>query len=304
MSTPTYGDASTVIQVHGQDKRFVNNISPDNRKPNNNLKRILVFLLWTYIATLAALVVLEPRMLFPAPATSQGEWDPTKFDATEEWIDSADDTSIHVWTFPHEQPRATIIFSHGNGEDLGSLGGELQELSRKLAANVVAYDFRGYGKTGGKANQANILNDAVTVGLWVNDHPAWNNVPIIPMGRSLGGAAAIEMAIELQTPGLILDRTFSSAVDVAASIYTVFPIRLLMKNQFPSEEKIKLYDGRLLQFHGDIDNIVPIQFGKKLHEACPSPHKEFCEVPGLGHNDPHSEMFWVEATSLIDALTK
>lgn len=274
-----------------------------DRKPSNSLKRILVFLLWTYLATLAALVVLEPRMLFPAPSIDQGAWDPAEFDATEEWVTTPDNSSIHIWTFQHDHPRATIIFSHGNGEDLGSLGGELLELSRKLSVNVVAYDFRGYGKTGGKANQANILADAVTVGLWVRDQPAWTNVPIIPMGRSLGGAAAIEMAIELQAPGLILDRTFSSAVDVAASIYTVFPIRLLMKNQFPSEDKIKLYTGCVLQFHGDVDNIIPIQFGKKLHDACPSHHKEFIEVPGLGHNDSHSDMFWVEASAFVEALT-
>ncbi len=259
-------------------------------------------MLWTYIATLAALVVLEPRMLFPAPTPSQGDWEPAKFDATEVWAQGGDNSRIHIWTFKHITPRATIIFSHGNGEDLGSLGGELLELSRRLSVNVVAYDFRGYGKTGGKANQANILADAATVGMWVRDQPAWGNVPVIPMGRSLGGAAAIEMATVLQAPGIILDRTFSSAVDVAASIYPVFPVRLLMKNHFPSEEKIKLYSGRVLQFHGDVDNIIPIQFGKKLYDACPSDHKQFVEVPGLGHNDPHAETFWEKASTFIEEL--
>ncbi|MCU0712705.1 MAG: hypothetical protein MUC43_11640, partial [Pirellula sp.] len=119
-----------------------------------------MFMLWAYIATLAALVVLEPRMLFPAPPLKYGDWDPAKFGATEEWIEGYDDSRIHIWTFKHDQPRATLVFSHGNGEDLGSLGGELLVISRKLSVNVVAYDFRGYGKTGGKANQANILADA------------------------------------------------------------------------------------------------------------------------------------------------
>ncbi|MFN7844576.1 MAG: alpha/beta hydrolase [Pirellula sp.] len=281
----------------------MNNKSPTDRKPSNSLKRILVFMLWTYIATLAALIVLEPRMLFPAPNPSQGDWEPAKFDATDVWVQGGDNSQIHVWTFKHITPRATIVFSHGNGEDLGSLGGELLELSRKLSVNVVAYDFRGYGKTGGKANQANILADAATVGKWVRDQPAWSNVPVIPMGRSLGGAAAIEMATELQAPGIILDRTFSSAVDVAASIYPVFPVRLLMKNHFPSEEKIKLYSGRVLQFHGDVDSIVPIQFGRKLYDACPADNKEFVEVPGLEHNDLHSQTFWEKASAFIEELS-
>lgn len=243
-------------------------------------------------------------MLFPAPTLSQGEWDPERFDAEEEWVSGADNSRIHIWTFKHITPRATIIFSHGNGEDLGSLGGELLELSRKLSVNVVAYDFRGYGKTGGKANQDNILADAVTIGMWVRDQPALSNIPVIPMGRSLGGAAAIEMATELQAPGVILDRTFSSAVDVAASIYPVFPVRLLMKNHFPAEEKIKLYSGCVLQFHGDVDNVIPMKFGKKLYSSCPSDHKEFVEVPGLGHNDLHSETFWEKTSAFIDELNR
>jgi hypothetical protein len=278
--------------------------TPADRKPPNSLKRILVFMLWAYIATLAALVVLEPRMLFPAPPLSQGAWDPAEFEAMEEWVPGGDNSTIHIWTFKHPSPRATIIFSHGNGEDLGSLGGELLGLSRKLSVNVVAYDFRGYGKTGGKANQSNILSDAVTVGMWVSNQPTWNDVPIVPMGRSLGGAAAIEMATELHAPGIILDRTFSSAVDVAASIYPVFPVRLLMKNHFPSEEKFKLYAGKVLQFHGDVDNVVPIKFGKKLHDACPSDQKEFVEVPGLGHNDSHFDTFWEKTSAFIADLNR
>lgn len=271
-------------------------------KPMASLKRILLFLATTYGTVLVALVVLEPRILFPAPSTSSGEWDASKFQAKEDWVSTEDGSRVHVWTFAHRSPLATIIFSHGNGEDLGSLGWELQELSINLSVNVVAYDFRGYGKTGGTPNQLNILGDAIAVGKWVRDHPEWSRVPIIPMGRSLGGAAAIEMATELQTPGLVLDRTFSSAVDVAASIYPIIPVRLLMRNPFPSQEKIKLYSGRLLQFHGDADNVVPISFGRKLHEACPSNQKSFVELAGFGHNDLHSESFWVETTKFIEEL--
>jgi hypothetical protein len=122
------------------------------------------------------------------------------------------------------------------------------------------------------------------------------------MGRSLGGATAIEMATELKTPGLILDRTFSSTVDVAASLYPIFPVRWLMRNRFPSADRIALYNGELLQLHGDRDQVVPLQLGKKLFDACPSNNKTFLQVTGLGHNDPWPEEFWTTVPNLLSGL--
>lgn len=255
-------------------------------------KRLLLAIAVIYVSLLGALVFFETMLLFPAPSQTLGEWNAAKFDAKEEWVESQDGTKVHVWCMPHDSPKATIIFSHGNGETLGFLGWELAELRDKWSVNVIAYDFRGYGKTGGTANQKSILEDAVAVGSWAKNQSAWNTVPLVPIGRSLGGAAAVEMAMELNSPGLILDRTFTSIVDVAASHYPMFPVRWLIRNRFQSDDRIIGYSGKLLQLHGEVDSIVPLCFGKKLFDSCPSTSKTFLQVPGLGHNDEWPDEFW------------
>ena len=260
--------------------------------PMARAKRLLLAMVVIYVSLLGALVFFETTLLFPAPSPTAGEWNAAKFKAKEEWVESQDGTKVHVWCMQHDSPKATIIFSHGNGESLGFLGWELAELRDQWSVNVIAYDFRGYGKTGGAANQKNILEDAVAVGTWTSNQTAWNTVPIVPMGRSLGGAAALEMAIELKSPGLILDRTFSSIVDVAAWHYPMFPVRWLIRNRFLAIDRISKYSGKLLQLHGDADTIIPVQFGKKLFDACPSASKTFLQVPDLGHNEEWPEEFW------------
>lgn len=265
----------------------------------SRVRRLLLAIVTIYVSLLGALVFFETMLLFPAPPESAGEWNVSKFNAKEEWVASKDGTNVHVWCLQHASPRATILFSHGNGETLGFLGWELAAMRDKWSVNVIAYDFRGYGKTGGQANQKNILEDAVAVSSWAKDQTEWNTVPLIPMGRSLGGAAALEMALDLKSPGLILDRTFSSIVDVAAFHYPVFPVRWLMRNRFESEVRMAGYSGELLQLHGDSDRVVPLRFGKKLFDACPSDSKTFLEVKDLGHNDEWPREFWAAVARFL-----
>ena len=265
----------------------------------SRFRRLLLAMITIYVSLLGALVFFETMLLFPAPAESAGEWNVSKFNAKEEWVASKDGTKVHVWCLQHASPKATILFSHGNGETLGFLGWELAAMRDQWSVNVIAYDFRGYGKTGGQANQKNILEDAVAVSSWAKDQTDWNTVPLIPMGRSLGGAAALEMALDLKSPGLILDRTFSSIVDVASFHYPVFPVRWLMRNRFESVGRMAGYSGKLLQLHGDSDRVVPLRFGKKLFDACPSDSKTFLEVKDLGHNDEWPREFWAAVPTFL-----
>ncbi|MFN7334059.1 MAG: alpha/beta hydrolase, partial [bacterium] len=98
------------------------------------------------------------------------------------------------------------------------------------------------------------------------------------------------------------DRTFSSIVDVAAWHYPMFPVRWLIRNRFLSIDRISNYSGKLLQLHGDADTIVPLKFGKKLFDACPSTSKTFLQVPELGHNDEWPEEFWAAVPAFLTQL--
>ena len=271
------------------------------RKPNT-WKRLATIVLTMYLGALVVLMFLERTLLFPAPSVEHGEWRHDRFGAEEFFVESTGKARVHVWSFAKANSKKTILFCHGNGESLGYLGSELLELRDRWNVNIVAFDFRGYGKTGGDANELNILADSVAVASWVQSNPLFRDHQLIALGRSLGGASAVEIATKTKVDGLILDRTFSSIVDIAADRYFFFPIRLVMRNQFRSIEKMPSYTGPLLQLHGDVDEVVPYRFGKKLFDACPSKQKEFVTVVGLYHNEQWPESYWEQGKKFIDQL--
>ena len=279
------------------------NPSKSFRFTKSKRARPIFILLSVYLGALSLLVLFETYLLFPAPPVDYGMWNAQSFGASEHFIESEGNTKVHAWTFfAKGDVKTTLIFCHGNGESLGLLGDEMATIRDEWKVNVVAFDFRGYGKTGGTPNEPNILADAIAVGRWVRNNEAFREHKIIAMGRSLGGAPAIEIAIDQKTDGLILDRTFSSIVDVAASRYFFFPVRLLMRNQFKSIDKIGKYSGSLLQMHGDVDEVVPYKFGKRLFDASVSSGKKFLPVRGLRHNSSWPEEFWIEGKRMVEML--
>jgi pimeloyl-ACP methyl ester carboxylesterase len=46
--------------------------------------------------------------------------------------------------------HVTILFSHGNAEDLNTCFQWLRRLSRELNVNMIAYDYPGYGESSGE----------------------------------------------------------------------------------------------------------------------------------------------------------
>ncbi len=275
---------------------------PTSKRRTNSWKRLAKVVFTTYLGALLVLMFFERALLFPAPSIENGDWHADKFGAQESFVESTDKTKIHVWTFANANSNRTLLFCHGNGETLGFLGEELADIRDRWNVNVVAFDFRGYGKTGGVATEADILSDSVAVAKWIDSNPQFRDHQRIVFGRSLGGASAVEIATKTKVDGLILDRTFSSIVDVAADRYFFFPIRLVMRNQFRSVEKIPNYIGPLLQVHGDVDEVVPYRYGKKLFDACATQRKEFLKVVGLHHNDPWPKEFWDAGRKFIEKL--
>lgn len=272
------------------------------RHPASSTKRIAIMGLVMYLGALGLMMLLETTLLFPAPSASYGEWQVDKLGVEEFFVDGADKTKIHVWVLPKANADKTLIFCHGNGQNLGGLGGKLKQIRDRWNVNVVAFDFRGYGKTGGQAKEVDILSDSVAVAKWVESNERFQGQPLIALGQSLGGACAVEIATKTHVDGLVLDRTFSATVDVAAERYFFFPVRLVMRNQFRSIDKISSYAGPLLQMHGEVDQVVPYRFGRRLFDTSVAQPKEFMSFPVLRHNDPWPTEFWDAGKKFLDQL--
>jgi fermentation-respiration switch protein FrsA (DUF1100 family) len=218
------------------------------------------------------------------------------------YFEAADGVKLHGWYVPHPAPRASVLFSHGNGEHVARLAPMLGLLRSRAAVSVFAWDYRGYGRSPGKPSETNLLADARAAQLWLAAREGIRPEDVVLYGRSLGGAVAVGLAAEHPVRGMVLERTFADMVDTAAYHFPWLPVKWIMRNRFPSSQRIAAYQGPLLQSHGTADRIVPFEMGKKLFDAAATTNKRFFVVEGGDHNGPQPDEFYDALGEFLDAL--
>jgi len=255
-----------------------------------------------YLAVLILMILLETRLVFPGAPTSAGDWNHTGISLEEVEFFSADGTKIYGYYLPNPDSDRYLLFCHGNGENIAMNASEMDILRKRLNASVFVFDYRGFGKSKGSPWEEGIFADGEAASIWLADRsrqPAENQ---IIMGRSLGGGVAVHLAALLDPKAIVLDRTFSSTVEVAAERYWWLPVRIVMRNQFWSSVKIKKYLGPLLQMHGGADESIPMWSAKKLFTLSPSEDKTFIEIPGLTHNQTWPDDFLDKLKTFLDRV--
>lgn len=266
------------------------------------LVRWLGLLCITYICIVGLFMWFEESLIFPAPRYPSGDWVAEHVDREEVHFRSADGVPLHGWYFDHPSPKAHILYCHGNAEHVAYLGDYLSQLAQELDVAVFVFDYRGYGRSAGQPNESGVLADGQAALEWLASRAGIAPSQAVLVGRSLGGAIAIDLAATNGARGLILENTFSSIPDVAASHYPWLPVRLLMRTRFDSVSKIGRYRGPLLQCHGDCDEIVPFRCGRALFDAAGGEQKRFLSVRGGGHNDPPSPEYRQAVSEFLDSL--
>ena len=191
-------------------------------------------------------------------------------------------------------PKAkyTIIYSHGNAEDLGVSYHFLQALQQH-GFSVLSYDYSGYGLSSGKPNEKNTYQDITAVYNYATKKLKIPAKHIINMGHSLGAGVAVNLSANQPTAGLIITGAFVSAFRVM----TRYPI--LFGDKYSNINKIKKINTPLLIIHGTKDNIIPFWHGKKLYKTANQP-KEFIEINGAGHNN----LIQINSAAYWEAITK
>lgn len=256
----------------------------------------------SYLLVLLLLLFLENTLVYPAPKYPEGDWDASYLPHEDVWFHSADGTKLHGWLVEHPEPRAAILYCHGNGDCVGYLGPYLQQLRDNHQVTIFAFDYRGYGRSEGAPGEAGILQDGHAAQMWLaerlNIHPS----DVVLMGRSLGGGVAVDLAAKNGARGLILQSTFTSLPDAAAVLYPWAPVGWLMKNRYDSLSKISGCNCPILVSHGQTDNLVPYSHSRQLFEAAPGP-KTFVDLDG-GHNDEESAEYYLALDRFLHNLPK
>lgn len=202
------------------------------------------------------------------------------------WIDSENNHRLDARYFAHPNPQAVVLYCHGNVGTVDKWAILASRLSQLHRISILVFDYRGYGRSSGIAHERGIFQDAEAARQWLANENGIHPSEVVLMGRSLGGAVAVDLAANGGARGVILESTFSSLPDVAHRHVAWLLPDLNMTQRMNSVEKIKRYNGPLFQSHGDADRLIPLRLGKELHAAAPGP-KRFVVVPEATHNDDH-----------------
>jgi fermentation-respiration switch protein FrsA (DUF1100 family) len=148
---------------------------------------------------------------------------------------------------------------------------------------VLLLDYRGYGLSEGSPSEAGVYLDARAGLTHLLESRGLAEQRVIVFGRSLGATVAVELARDRPLAGLVLESAFTSASDVARGTFGALGA-LLARGHFDATRNIGQVRCPLLFFHGDRDDIVQLDLGRRLFDLAPQP-KSFEVIRGAGHND-------------------
>ena len=244
---------------------------------------------------------LENRLLYQPSREVDYARVPEQLKYEEVQIPTPDGLTLSGWYCPVENPRAVVLFSHGNAGNVSHRSEMLTVWTQRLNVTVLAYDYRGYGNSQGTPSEAGLVADARAARAWLAERAGVVQQDIVLCGRSLGGAVTVQVAAADGARGVILESTFDSLSEVADSKFPYTQVGSVLNNEYPSAQLIGNYHGPLLMAHGTDDVTIPIEHGRKLYQAANQP-KEFFEMPDTTHNWFPSYSYLATVSRFIDKL--
>ncbi|TCU63247.1 hypothetical protein EDE08_11963 [Bradyrhizobium sp. R2.2-H] len=246
------------------------------------VKWIAIALVTVYCAGLLVLYVRQREMLFPIPPVGRTAPDAAGLPEAEEHVlTTSDGERIVVWHVPAKPGHSVILYFPGNGD---FLAGRVSRFKAMIAdgTGLVALSYRGYAGSSGTPSERGLLRDAAAAYAFTTAR--YGAERIVVWGFSLGTGVAVALASELPIGRLILEAPYTSTVDIAALAFRFVPVRLLMRDQFRSDERIARVTVPLLVMHGTNDLVISIMFGERLFALAREP-KQFVRFAGGGHDN-------------------
>jgi hypothetical protein len=249
---------------------------------------LLAALALGYLAFLLLLRLSESRLLY-APGSSRTLTPvPPALGLAPERVEipSGDGVTLVAWVIraPAGTTGRWLLICHGNAGNLSDAGRpEHYAGLRALGLNLLAFDYRGYGESGGSPSEAGLYRDAEAAYGYVRNTLGVPPERIVLFGHSLGSAVAVELATRVPAAGLVLDGALISVIARAQEVYPYVPVRWIARSRFASIEKIGRVQTPKLFLHARLDDVVPIAHGRRLYDAAPPP-KTFVALAG-GHGD-------------------
>lgn len=237
---------------------------------------------------------IERTLIFSPKRYPVGNWNPVGFSVEDVWLRTSDGIRLHAWFCPclppgaeDESPsteRPVLLYCHGNAGNLSDRIPNIVRWQQALGVDVFIFDYRGYGRSEGFPGEKEMYRDSRAAYRWLVEERGIEPDRLILFGKSLGGAIALELGLEVPHVALVLEATFTSLPDVAKRLYPWLPVHSFLRTRFPSAERIGSYRRPVVISHGVLDQLIPVDQARELYRRANEP-KQLIEIPHANHND-------------------
>ncbi len=192
---------------------------------------------------------------------------------------TADGLELSFWAAEPLPGWPTLVVFHGRAGNAADRAPLLVPFA-EAGYGVVLAEYRGYGGNPGAPSEAGFLLDARAHLDWLA--AAWGETAPVVCGESIGSGVAVAIAAERPVRALVLDAPYTSVADLAATMYRWLPARRLLRHHFDSLSRLPAVRAPLLVLHGEADDMIPPEHGRRVAAAAGGPAK-FVLLPGAGH---------------------
>ena len=246
----------------------------------------LAALLIAYAAILISARIFEKRLIFfpNVPGRLDGDWNPRGLPVEEKWLTTADGVRLHSWWIPNPDAKFTFLAFHGNASNIAARADAYRFLFG-IPANVLAVEYRGYGRSQGSPSENGLYLDAQAAYDFALGTLGIPRERIVSFGQSLGTAVAVDLATRRPVAGLILEAPFPSTHAVARHVYPFVPgIGLVAKSKFDTAGKLGKIHAPLLVVHCIHDPVIAYVLGEEVFRIAPEP-KTFLPIDASCHEE-------------------
>lgn len=245
-----------------------------------------LILLGLYIALLVVFRIFEKQIIFLPnliPRLS-GDWQPPGLPIENVELTTSDGVKLHAWWIPAPDAEFTFVAFHGNAGNITHRA-DVYAFLRGLPANVLAVEYRGYGRSEGSPDEPGIYRDAEAGFEYLVKQKQIPPGKIVAYGQSLGTAAAADVGTNRGAGGIVLEAPFPSTRATAARVYWFLPgLGLIAGTKFDTAAKLPTVQKPVLIVHCKNDPVIPFALGEQVYAAAGEP-KHFFQVDGYCHEE-------------------
>jgi fermentation-respiration switch protein FrsA (DUF1100 family) len=199
-------------------------------------------------------------------------------------VTTADGVQLHAIYFNRAYQYFNVLYLHGSRGGLPHHRAALAWLAT-VGPNVLAIDYRGYGKSEGTPSESGLYADALAGYEWLLRHGPASS--ILVFGEGLGSGPACELAASRPVGALVLLSAFTNLPELAAARYPWLPTSWVVRSQFDNLAKLSKVTAPTFIAHSRDDERVPFAQGERLFAASNGP-KQSLWLEGAKHREVYA----------------